>query len=60
MAFFKIEGGLGMTQAARAAAAALQQASHSSATRPALAHVSGSHPALATAKAPAQKEFVKF
>jgi hypothetical protein len=34
MAFFKIEGGLGMTQAARAAAAALQQASHSSATRP--------------------------
>jgi methyl-accepting chemotaxis protein len=60
MAFFKIDGGLGMTQAARAAAAALQQASHSAATRPALAHVSGSHPALATAKAPAQKEFVKF
>ena len=59
MAFFKIDGATsGMTQAARTAAAVLQHASHSARATP--AHASIAHPALASSKAPAQKDFVKF
>jgi hypothetical protein len=58
MAFFKIEGGTQvMTQAARTAAAVLQNASNTARAQP---HSPTAHPALASSKAPAQKDFVKF
>jgi len=58
MAFFKIEGAVGMTQVAKTTAAVLQHASHSARATP--AHASVAHPTLASSKAPAQKDFVKF
>jgi methyl-accepting chemotaxis protein len=58
MAFFKIEGGTVVaTSAARQAAAVLQHASHSARAQ---SHGHTAQPALASAKAPAQKDFVKF
>ena len=58
MSFFKIEGAaVVMTQAARTTAAVLQHASHSARAVP---PAPVAHPALASSKAPAQKDFVKF
>ena len=59
MAFFKVDGVAVTTQAAKVAAVALQHASQTARAVPAQAAVVH-HPALASAKAPAQKEFVKF